>query len=269
MELSMRRHWMENRWFSHIPTHYIIDKWGEIRQVNPDESIVWAVAKDKYNNPEMVIDANRNWIHIELVGNFNDHPPTVKQYQALQKLAKELLWKYEWMQIAYHQDFQSKNDPWVLFDREFMKFEFQEFELSRYYSPEKGQSKYFSAIPNYFVETYTTLFAKYSSGYEQDVCMNCGCLLTWEEKKLYDCTTPANMETLRQDQAWRVVACPPQRKFGTEFHIDWIGSLTCIDRGWAIQGNRLDLWMGYWMRAIEARDRFGPLGSRVWYTKSM
>jgi len=44
--------------------------------------------------------------------------------------------------------------------------------------------------------------------------------------------------------AGHVVACPPTYKLGTQFWVEDLGILTCEDRGGAIKGRRLDLWVG-------------------------
>jgi hypothetical protein len=68
-----------------------------------------------------------------------------------------------------------------------------EFNLTRYYSPQPGQNKYFSSIKGYYSNEYMEKFARYTSGYEMDVCMNCGCQLDMGlTEQLYDCEKPAD-----------------------------------------------------------------------------
>lgn len=41
----------------------------------------------------------------------------------------------------------------------------------------------------------------------------------------------------------RTIACPPQFPFGTKLKIDGYGTYTCEDRGGAIKGNHIDIYM--------------------------
>lgn len=124
--------------------------------------------------------------------------------------------------------------------------EWKTFNLSRYYSPLKTQQDYLSTTEWYYSEKYVRMYINYFPWYEQDVCMNCWCKLKWD-KKLYDCEYPANWVKLRQEQWWKVVACPVEYPLWTKFFIEWIGDVACVDRWWAIKKNRIDLWMWYWL----------------------
>ena len=48
----------------------------------------------------------------------------------------------------------------------------------------------------------------------------------------------------------RTVACPPEIPFGTRIHIEGVGDRICEDRGGAIHGNVLDLFVGSQEEAI-------------------
>lgn len=48
----------------------------------------------------------------------------------------------------------------------------------------------------------------------------------------------------------RTVACPPEIPFGTRIHIEGVGDRICEDRGGAIHGNILDLFVGSQEEAI-------------------
>ena len=103
------------------------------------------------------------------------------------------------------------------------------------------------------------------SGYEQDVCMNCGCQLDPKKpKQLYDCETPADWWKLYSEEASKVVACPKEYELWTKFVIEWLGDLICRDRGWAIKNNDIDLWVWYWNdwvnKMLQERN-----DSREWY----
>lgn len=116
MKTSMFHTWVQNRWHKYIPTHFIIDSSWTVLQVNPLDIAVWAIWDDKYNTHEQMIDGNANWIHIELVWDFNQHEPTYKQYNALNNTIKKILDEHPWMVIKNHSDFASKNCPWKYFD---------------------------------------------------------------------------------------------------------------------------------------------------------
>lgn len=89
--------------------------------------------------------------------------------------------------------------------------------ISRYYSPVKGQKRY------------------YNKNYANDKAMNCG---------PGDCLDTASGYRLSDKDSFKVVACPKTFKFGTKFEIQDIGIVVCEDRGGAIKGKRLDLWAG-------------------------
>lgn len=48
----------------------------------------------------------------------------------------------------------------------------------------------------------------------------------------------------------RTVACPPEIPFGTRIHIEGVGDRICEDRGGAIHGNVLDLFVGTQEEAV-------------------
>jgi peptidoglycan hydrolase-like protein with peptidoglycan-binding domain len=88
------------------------------------------------------------------------------------------------------------------------------FVISAYYSPVPGQ-------------------ARYATGsYEADIRLNGGGVTTASGTKVDSVSSP-------------FVAAPPCMPFGTQLEIENLGSHTVLDRGGAIKGNRLDIWMGY------------------------
>jgi len=46
-------------------------------------------------------------------------------------------------------------------------------------------------------------------------------------------------------------ACPPELPFGTRVHIEGLGERVCVDRGGAIEGNRLDVYMTRYEDAVQ------------------
>ncbi len=92
---------------SHIPTHYIVWCSWDSLQVNSLQKVVWATLNE---------EANMNWIHIEIVWDFNLWKPYEAQYTTVKNIVKELTDKYPWIELKKHWDFQAKNCPWVNFD---------------------------------------------------------------------------------------------------------------------------------------------------------
>jgi len=63
-----------------------------------------------------------------------------------------------------------------------------------------------------------------------------------------DYSVTANGTHLTEAMAGKVCACPKEYPFWTKFKLVYNGKervLTCIDRGSAIKGKRLDVWQGY------------------------
>lgn len=236
MKLSMYRTRIQNRSWTVIPTHYIVwSDWSFVK-VNELDKVVWGTRN---------ADANWNWIHIEVVWNFNEQTPTQWQYDMVKQLIKRIEEKHPGIQIKWHKDFANRTCPWKNFDfnmiitKEEKPINTNTFEVTRYYSPVKGQSKYYN---------WKT--------YEQDVCMNCWC---WG-----DCSYPANGIKLTNEQAWKVVACSQNYMLRTKFNIEWYWWVTCVDRWSAIQSNRLDLWMWY---GEEALNKINTLKRPAWTIK--
>lgn len=230
MKQSMFNHWISNKGFTLIPTHYIVWCSGDIAKVNDEELIVWAVAKDKYNTNEQVSEANRYGIHIEIVGDFNINEPSQKQYEAINKLIKEIEARNGKLEIKWHKDFASKNCPWTKFEREKItakpmvapkqKTQGDKFILSRYYSPVEWQKNYFRW------------------GYENDYKMNCQ----------WDCSITANGTKLTKEMVGKVGACPKEMKWQTiKLDLWWeVIDFYCADVGSAITEWRIDIRCWFW-----------------------
>lgn len=88
------------------------------------------------------------------------------------------------------------------------------YVISAYYSPVPGQSRYATGT------------------YEGDIRLNGGGVTTASGVKVEAAQTP-------------FVAAPKCMPFGTVLEIENLGSHVVLDRGGAIKGNRLDIWMGY------------------------
>ena len=90
------------------------------------------------------------------------------------------------------------------------------WKVSTYYTPVKGQTKYFNG------------------SYNADFRINCS----------GNCFITASGYRLSDSDISRVVACPRPYEFGTRFYIADVGEVRCEDRGGAIKGKRLDLYVG-------------------------
>jgi len=98
--------------------------------------------------------------------------------------------------------------------------------VSTYYTPHRGQTHY------------------WNGSYAQEFYINCQ----------GDCLSTASGYKLSEKDISKVVACPPSFKFGTVLEIEDVGRVVCRDRGGAIKGRRLDLWVGI---GQDGHDRVG------------
>lgn len=244
MKMSMFYTYIQNRSFDYIPTHYIVGcNWDRLK-VNELDTIVWATLN---------AEANRNWIHIEIVWDFNINQPSDAQYTTVNQLIQWILEKYPNMEVKGHWDFQPKNCPGKNFDwnkivkKKQTKTATQNktnnkswtitFSLSRYYSVVPDQKRYYN---------WRT--------YQQDFNMNCA----------GDCLVTADWHPLTDDDMYKSVACPKDYPLGTKIYLEWVWVVTCHDRGWAITNNRIDMRCWIWDKAL---DNWGncPTGTRQWY----
>ena len=238
MKLSMYRTYVQNKWFTYIPTHYIVGCNGDFVKVNDMETIVWATLNE---------EANVNWIHIEIVWDFNQGQPNQSQYDMVNQLIEWILEKHPYMEVKGHWDFQAKNCPWANFDWTKIKGAVTskyyttpktiEFSLSRYYSVQPNQKRYYL-----------------NRSYEEDFKINCQ----------WDCLYTANWHKLTDEDMYKSVACPKEYELWTKIYLEWIWVVTCNDRWGAINGNRLDMWCWIWDKALDNRSKC-PTGTRQWY----
>ena len=101
-----------------------------------------------------------------------------------------------------------------------------EYVLSAYYSPVPGQSRYATGT------------------YEGDIRLNGGGVMTASG-------------TAVKDAGGGFVAAPPCMEFGTILSIDGLGTVKVLDRGGAIKGHRLDIWMGYGDEGLASALKWG------------
>ncbi len=218
----------------------------------------WAWRKDNCNNVGSY--------HIAMVWNFQNQQPTDEQYRTLNDIIKWLREKYGDLPIYWHWQLEGEATacPGKMFDYgKIFAYEKPKpvtkliakptnwklvFNLTRYYSPEQWQYRYYN-----------------NKTYEQDVTMNCWASAIWNDGCLY----PANGMHLIHELKWKLVACPPQFKLWTKFKLEWIGVVECVDRWSAIQMQwntiRLDVRCGIWQRALDERSSC-PTGKNIIWT---
>jgi len=221
MKLSMERTYITNRWGSVIPTHYIIDQWGQVEEVNPIKKVVGATI-DWY--------ANLHAVHIELVGDFNKSKPTDNQYDALNGLISEIQKDVPNTGIKWHKDFQKKNCPWVNFDWTRVKAKsipkvgvwdtIQFDQITAYYTPMLNDSS----------------FSQWN--FEASKAMNGD-------------SVNAMGRDYKDDHKYTHGACWPKWKFGTILSIEWWWEVTCVDRWSAVDNTDIDIWYWYGEEALK------------------
>lgn len=172
---------------------------------------------------------NLEAIQIVAAGNFQEEKPTRPQLAAIRSLIYSLDSIYHFEEIMPHHDAsptacagkhleEALGDVW----REKEKWEV--WSITRYYTPVQGQLRYFRKT------------------YEEDYAVNCH----------GDCLSTANSYKLKESDAFKIAACPPEIAFGTKIEIEGIGIITCQDRGGAIKEKRLDVWAGIGTDALLA-----------------
>lgn len=240
MKMSMFYTYVQNKWFTYIPTHYIVGCNGDFIKVNELDTIVWATLNE---------EANINWIHIEIVWDFNKWKPNEDQYKMVNQLIEWILEKYPDMEIKGHWDFQAKNCPGSNFDWNKIKWNI----TSKYYEPKEREGIVFKLSRYYTVEPNQKRYYNWRS-YEEDFKMNCQ----------WNCNITANWHVLTDADMYKSVACPKEYELWTKIYLEWIGEVVCNDRWWAIVNNRIDMWCGIWDKALDNWNKC-PTGERKWY----
>ena len=177
---------------------------------------------------------NQHSIGVAIAWNFNNEKPSEEQYKALNVLLWVLTQIYSWAEIKPHRSWNS-NCPWKYFDKNKIDIVWKKwflwiYDMTRYYSPEQWQPRYFM---------WKT--------YEQDVITNCWASAIWNNW----CSIPANNIKLKDSDSQKVVACPWELPLWTKLEIKDYWWVTCVDRWSAIKWKRLDLWAWYGMKWLE------------------
>jgi len=178
-------------------------------------------------------EINSASIAIALAGNFNEGMPPRAQISAMKKVIGELQSVYQGTEVIPHREASATQCPgthlieWIEKEYPSEKKPGKKFLLSRYYTPVRGQERY------------------YRDSYEADFKVNC----------FGNCFSPADGGALLTDKdAYKVAACPKSYPFGTKLDIEGIGIVVCRDRGGAITDDgdtvRIDIWAGSGMKGL-------------------
>jgi len=212
---------------SHICYHFLVGKDGTVEQ---NRSLS---ERDGCTRNSVV---NNESIQIVVAGNFEIEKPSREQLLAVRSLIDTLDSIYHFRDIMPHRDASPtacagkylkealydvwrEDKPWTVWN------------ITRYYTPVKGQLKYFRKT------------------YEEDYAVNCH----------GDCLSTANSYKLKESDAFKIAACPPEIAFGTKIEIEGIGIVVCQDRGGAIKEKRLDVWAGIGTQALSDMRKY-PAG---------
>lgn len=121
------KNWLTTKDQNYVSAHYLIGRFGEVAElVNPETHEAYHAGKSSYWHPyhrRVVPDWNRYAIGIELLGDGNLHKYSEKQYEALIKLCRELMVKFQEIHplaIVGHENIAypsgRKQDPGKYFD---------------------------------------------------------------------------------------------------------------------------------------------------------
>lgn len=249
---------MKKRYWEPVPTNYIIDaSWTVLNPVPITEPAGWFSTKNWWLTLDDAIKLNWQSIHIEVVGTWTDteNPAQLPKAQedALRNLVAELQAKYPASTVTAHSLIdRNKWSCWQAIVRTLAeepkaeqttqpKSKWINISLSRYYSVMPNQTSYY-----------------WGRTYEEDFKINCQ----------WDCLTTADWHQLQSSEAGLVVACPKQYPLGTKFYVEWLWTVTCHDRWWAIVKQwdtiRLDVRSGIW---DEGRINIQTNKIRTWKTR--
>lgn len=226
---------MKKRYWENVPTHFIVDKyWTFIKATPLEEPAGWFSTKNGWLSLDDAIKLNRQSIHIEVVGTWTDTENPAKMSKEQEKTLRELVQKlqadYPSATLTAHSLIdKNKWSCWqavlrTLLSEPAKELEWINISLSRYYSVQPNQSEYY-----------------WGRTYEEDFAINCQ----------GDCLTTADWHQLKSSEAWLVVACPKEFALWTKFYVEWLWTVTCHDRWWAIvkqwDSIRLDVRSWIWI----------------------
>jgi len=258
--LSMKRHWVENRWMKYIPAHYSIDKWWDFSKASDFDSkvgadidrIIWATLNS---------EANLYWIHIEVSWEFEKYKPSDEQYEMINKL---IGWIQEEVPsatiIKWHKDFQNKPCPWKYFDwsrikwsKEYMKENevvLDEWKINlnpkwygkREYLGEGRITAYYTSLEPCKWDKKDNCQDRYYDGRSFE-----------EERKINGDFVNAEWWDYKEEHKYTHWACD-NKYFGKKIYVEWWGVVYCSDKWSGVNGNRIDIWYGIWQEALNRID---------------
>lgn len=192
-----------------------------------------------------------NWRSISIVvnGDFSKNEPNEKQLASLRYVIALLDQIYHFKFIIGHASASPTSCPggYLLEAIQDLLRPLPEgvipFDVSNYYTPVPGQNAYVN-----------------KNGFDAEFAVNCH----------GNCLRPADGKTkLEFVEPLTTAACPKNYPFGTIIAIDgYKEKITCVDRGGAIEGNRIDVWSGIGDEGFR-RAKLAPSGiffGRVLYT---
>lgn len=237
---------MINRYWSIVPTHYIVDSYWTVLNPNPITEVIGGFStKNGWLTLDEAIELNRQSIHIEVVWTRVDteHQAemSAKQEKALRELVSQLTWQYPNAILTAHSLID--RNKWSC-GQAVLKTLTEKSEAEPIKTQSKSKwinislSRYYSVMPNQ--ESYYGWRT-----YEEDFNINCS----------GDPMVTSNWHQLNDNEWWKVVACPKDIKFWTKLYIEWIWEVICQDRWWKIikqwDTYRIDLWMWQWQKWLD------------------
>ena len=238
--------------YGYMMYHVLIGyDWTIIRNRNFDSSA----------RPTKSKAGNMHSIHIALVGNFMTHHPSSKQYEALNKLLVEIKKDYpNVVTVNGHGNVTPTACPWKNLDYAHINDEIfvkqkqvtisdpnylWVFNITRYYSCAKDQTKYLSWEKNTWQDNYESCNKRQ---------------FNWD----LDNIQPKHWARFTNKDAWIAVACPKEIKAWTKLRIEWYKhTVICRDVWSAIKNKRLDLYVGIWDRAIDNYNTFPSWNRKI------
>jgi len=94
-----------------VAPHYIIDRSGAVTQLVKENNVAYHAGKSRL--PDGTANVNEASIGIEII-NTKMTPPTARQYEALNKLIRDIKSRYQVKYVLGHSDIAPgrKDDPW-------------------------------------------------------------------------------------------------------------------------------------------------------------
>jgi len=225
---------------------------------------------------------NLRSVQIVLAGDFTDEMPNPRQIKALKTLLGNIVSLYDIKDIKAHRESSPTQCAGLKFNEWIYKLDISKpvklpepektFVLSRYYTPLPNQTSYFrkSGLPKDVDEmlangqmyldgdtviyknammgiSFYAISKEYAYKHIQREDLFNGYILDFKVNCQGDCLSTASTYKLTSNDAYKVVACPPEYPFRTKFVIN-DKTFTCWDRGGMIDENlkrvRLDIWSG-------------------------